>query len=144
MEPISTILIAAAGYILRAVSKTKAAETAKEELVGGFWKWVRPLFIKDAPEIETNPDAPETEVKVQDRLLELVKDEAFYEELAKRVNALKQAGVKEKNIVKGNIERVKKIRIGDKEYSPNEVYDRKNIVEGDVKDADEFTLGDGN
>jgi hypothetical protein len=56
---------------------------------------------------------------------------------------LQQAGIKEKNIIKKDIERVKKIRIGNKEFSPDEPYDRKNIVEGNVRDADEFILGDG-
>ena len=64
-------------------------------------------------------------------------------ELAKKVAELKEAGIKEKNIVRKNILRVKKIKIGDKEYNPAEQYDRKNIVEGNIEDADEFTLGDG-
>ena len=42
-----------------------------------------------------------------------------------------------------DIKRVKKIKIGDKEYSPDENFDRKNIVEGNIEDADEFILGDG-
>ena len=54
-----------------------------------------------------------------------------------------KAGIKEKNIVKQDIRRVKKIKIGDREYSPEESFARKNIVEGAVEDADEFTLGDG-
>jgi hypothetical protein len=37
----------------------------------------------------------------------------------------------------GDIERVKKIRIGDKAYSPNDFYDFKKIVEGNITDADE-------
>lgn len=36
-----------------------------------------------------------------------------------------------------------KIKIGDKELSPDESYDRINFVEGAVNNADEFTLGDG-
>jgi hypothetical protein len=39
--------------------------------------------------------------------------------------------------------RVKKIKIGDKEFNANDTFDRKNIVEGDIADADEFILGDG-
>ncbi len=42
----------------------------------------------------------------------------------------------------GSIKRVKEIRIGDATYSPDEPFDRKNIVTGDVEDADIFTLGD--
>ncbi len=80
---------------------------------------------------------------VHARLLELIKDESFFHELARQVAALQKAGVKEKNIVRGNIEGVKKVRIGDKEYSPNETFDRKNIVEGDVEHVGVFRLGDG-
>jgi hypothetical protein len=103
---------------------------------------VRPHF-ESLPETEENPEAPETEVKIQAKLLELIKDEAFYNELASRVDKLQKAGIREKNIVKGDIRNVKKIRIGDKEYSPHDVYDYKNIVGGSVENADEFTLGDG-
>ncbi|MDY6836065.1 MAG: hypothetical protein SVY53_14835, partial [Chloroflexota bacterium] len=104
---------------------------------------IRPRFIEDVPHIEEEPDSPETKTKTQDKLLELVRDEAFFKELVERVAELQQAGIKEKNIVGGDIKLVKKIRIGDKEYSPDDIYDRKNIVEGNIEDAEEFTLGDG-
>jgi len=143
MEPISAMLALAAGYILKGAAQSKAAGAAKEEMLGAFWQWVRPLFLEEVPEAETSPESPETEVKVQEKLLELVEDEGFFNELVKRVNALQQAGIREKNIVRGDILRVKKIKIGDKTWSPDELFDRKNIVEGSVSDADEFTLGDG-
>lgn len=143
MEPISVILTTAVGYILKAAAESKVAETVKEEVLGKFWKWIKPYFIEEVPQIEQKPDSPETEVKTQEHLLELVKDENFFKELALEVSKLKAAGIKEKNIVRKDIERVKRIRIGDKEYSSNESYDRKNIVEGNVRDADEFILGDG-
>jgi len=143
MEPISVFLLTAAGYILKGAAQSKAAETAKEEILGKFWKWVKPYFIKDVPQIEENPDSSEIEIQTQAHLLQLIKDEGFMKELAQQVTSLQQAGIKEKNIIKKDIERVKKIKIGDKEYSPNESYDRKNIVEGSIRDADEFILGDG-
>ena len=143
MEPITVFLATAAGYILKSAAQSKAAETAKEELLGRFWQWARPWFIKDAPELETEPDSPAVESKVQQTLLALVEDETFFNELARRVEELRQAGVKEKNIVRQDIRRVKKIKIGDKTYAPGEYFDHKNIVAGSVEDADEFTLGDG-
>ncbi|MBA7584765.1 hypothetical protein ES708_26725 [subsurface metagenome] len=143
MEPISAILAAAAGYILKGAAQSKAAGKVKEELLGNFWLWVHPYFIKDITEAETTPEAPATEEKVQDKLIALVENEEFFNELVKRVTALQQSGIIEKNIVKGSIKRVKRIRIGDKFYNPNESYNRKNIVEGSVEDADDFILGDG-
>jgi len=143
MEPISTFLVAALGYILKGAAQSKTAETAKEELLGKFWHWIRPSFIKDLPEMEETPEAPETETKVHAKLLELIQDEAFFNDLLKRIETLQNAGIKEKNLVKGDIKRVKKIKIGDKEYFPDEIFDRKNIVEGNVEDVEEFTLGDG-
>ena len=50
--------------------------------------------------------------------------------------------LKEKNVVKKDIERVKKIHIGDKGKTSDQDYDRKNIVKGNVRDADTFRLGD--
>ncbi len=143
MEPLSIFLTTALGYILKSASETKTANTAKEELIGVFWQWIRPLFIKDIPEIETKTEDEETQKKAEEKLLELIKDEEFMSELLKKVEELQKAGVKEKNIFTGNIKRMKKIRIGDKEYNPNENFDRKNIFEGDVEDGEEFTLGDG-
>lgn len=143
MEPFSTFLTVALGYILKSASQSKAADTAKEELLGGFWQWVRPLFIEDITDIEEKPGAEETETKAHEKLLDLIKDENFFNELVKRVNELQQAGIKEKNIVRKDIKRVKKIKIGDKEYSPTDNFDRKNIVEGNIEGADEFILGDG-
>ena len=143
MEPISAFLLTAAGYILKGAAQSKAAETAKEEILSKFWNWVKPYFIKEVPKIEEKPDSPEVEAQTQEQLLKLVQEQTFFKELSQQVEGLKRAGIKEKNIVRKDIERVKKIRIGDKELSPNEPFDRKNIVEGNVRDADEFTLGDG-
>ena len=143
MESISTFLTVALGHILKGALESKAASTAKEELLGGFWQWVRPLFIEDIPEIENEANNKETIKKTEQKLLELIKNESFFNELAKRVDKLQKAGVKEKNIYEGDLKRIKKIRIGDKEYNPNETYDRKNIFKGNVEDADEFILGDG-
>lgn len=50
---------------------------------------------------------------------------------------------KEKNVVKKDIKNVKRIIIGDKETPKQDLYQRKNIVEGNIDGADEFTLGDG-
>lgn len=142
MPAIETLLASAVGYILKGATSSTTAETAKEDLLAGFWETVRPYFLEDITELEEKADAPETATKVSDKLLEIIeKDEAFFKILAEKVNALKKAEIKEKNVVKGSIRRVKKIVIGHKEYDAKDNYNRMNIVEGDVEDADEFILG---
>lgn len=137
---ISTILKSAAGYILKGAAESKTANEAKESLLSGLWNWVEPYLLEDIPDA----DSPEQEAKIQQKLIELSeKDPAFFDELAKRVAELKDAGIQEKNIVRQDIKNIKKIKIGDKEYNPHESYNRKNIVEGNVEGADEFILGDG-
>ena len=143
MEPISTVLTSALGYIFKAVSQTKAAKTAENEMVGNFWKWIKPKVIKEVPELKTKPDEPATKTKTKKRLVELVKDEDFFEKLSKHIGELKNAGIKEKNIVDADLKDVKTIIIGDKTYSPDEVYDRKNIFKGKVEGSDSFIIGDG-
>ena len=143
MEPVSTILLTALGYILKGAAQSKTAETAKDEALGHFWSWIRPRFIKEVPEIEKKSDSPETEEKALKKLVELIQDKAFFEELLAHVAEFQKAGIKEKNILKKDLKRIKIIRIGDKEYSPDDSYQRKNIVEGKVEDVDEFILGDG-
>ncbi|MBL7827455.1 MAG: hypothetical protein JNJ57_12535 [Saprospiraceae bacterium] len=142
MDPI-TILSAALGFLFQGAAQSKTAEKAKNELLDGFWQWIRPLFLEDVPEVAENPDAPEVQEQAGKKLLALAQDEQFFQELAQRVAKLQQAGVRQKNVVESDITRVKKIRIGDKEYNPNDRYDMKNIFKGNVSDADEFILGDG-
>lgn len=143
MEPISTFLTVALGYIIKGAAQSSAAKSAKEELLGSFWQWIRPRFIKDVPDIETNPDTAGTQGGIEEKLMGLIQDENFFNELVNRVNELQQEGIREKNIVFKDIKRVRKIRIGDREYHPNKPFDRMNIVEGNIEDADEFILGDG-
>lgn len=57
--------------------------------------------------------------------------------------ALLQDVARHKNVVGGSLEGIQRVHIGDREYRLDEVYDRKNIVEGDVRDVGEFRLGDG-
>ena len=93
--------------------------------------------------MEEKSETAETETKTGERLLELIKNEKFFDELARRVAELQKAGIKEKNIVCGSIEDMEEITIGDKVYAPYETYQRKNIVEGSVKGGKKFVLGDG-
>ena len=143
MEPVSVILSTAVGYALKAITESKAADTAKEEVLGKFWKWIKPCFLKELPQIETaNADADTASI-IQAVLAERVKDEPFLEKLVQELEVLKRAGIKEKNIVSGDIAHVKKVAIGDKTDSPYEQFDRKNIVEGNITNVGEFNLGDG-
>lgn len=136
MEPISAVLAAA---------ESKPRQEARDELVGAFWRWVRPLFLEDeAKAVEQAPESPASVQVVEARVLERMgQDAVFFEELARWVEELRRAGVCGKNVVGGSLERVQRIHIGDREYRPDEVYVRKNIVEGDVRDVGEFRLGDG-
>jgi hypothetical protein len=142
MEPI-TILSAATGYILRAIAHSKTADNAKEEVLGRFWKWIRPKFLHESPALEAQPEAPATAEQVQKQLAVLMKDESFYRELEQQVSFLQQAGVTGKNIVHGNLSEIDEVTIGDKTYHPGESYTWKNVVDGSVKGVKKFTLGDG-
>lgn len=145
MDPItiSGFLSLATGYILKGALESKALKDAKEDLLSGFWKWIRPLFIEDIPELETNPTDIDLEFKIQEKLIKLFESPDFFKTLAIKVEDLHKSGLKEKNIVQKDISRVKKIKIGDKVYLADDLYNRKNIVKGNINDADEFTLGDG-
>lgn len=144
MKSIGILLKTALGYILKAAASSKVASTAKEEVLGKFWTWIRPSFVKAVPDIENPQNVSKTEQEVLNRLVELIQeDEAFLAHLQEQIELLQQAGIKEKNIVTGDIKNIKRIRIGDKEYAVDEVYHRKNIVDGNVEGGDEFIVGDG-
>jgi len=143
MEPISMILSSALGFIFKAASETQLVKTAENDLLSKFWHWIKPHFAKEAPAIETSPNSPETLTETEKRLVELVKNEDFFKELTAQVNELKKAGIKEKNIVKADLKNIKTIIIGDKTYSPDEHYDRKNIFEGKAEGVDTFIVGEG-
>lgn len=131
------------GYVLDSASKSKTIDSAKEEVFSAFWAWVRPLFIEDVPDIETNGEDPDTKQKIEDRLKILFQNEDFKNEFLQRINELEIKVATEKNIAERGFDGVKKIRIGDTIVNTNEQYNRKNIVKGDVKNVDEFRLGDG-
>jgi len=90
MEPISVLLTTALGYILRGAAQSKAADNAKEEVLKGFWKWIKGKFVKEAPELEANPDDPQAIAKTKSRLEELLKDESFRIELEQRISTVKR------------------------------------------------------
>ena len=143
MEPVNVILSTAANYVLKAITESKTAGTAREEVLGKFWKWIKPSFLKDLPQIETaNADA-NTASKIQAVLAEQVKEGQFLEKLVQELEILKRAGIKEKNIVSGDIANVNKVTIGDKDNYAYEQFNRKNIVEGNITNVSEFNLGDG-
>ena len=95
MEPVSVFLATSLGYILKGAAQSKATQTAKDELLDGFWQWIRPLFIKDVPSIEDKPESLETKTKARNKLLELIQDESFCNELVKRIDNLQKSGIKE-------------------------------------------------
>ena len=99
MEPISVLLTTAAGYILRGAAQSKAADSAKEEILGKFWNWIKKRFVTEAPVIELQPKSEQAEILTLQRLLELMKDETFREELRKQVAELQQAGISHSNNV---------------------------------------------
>ena len=143
MEPITSLISAAIGYILKGAANSKAADTVKEQALDTFWRWIRPKFIKAVPEIEKTPESPETVSKTRLHLIELLKDASFLQELQQQIDLVQQAHITEKNIVKKDIIAVGKVHIGDKIGEPGETWNHKNIVEGNVINAAEFTLGDG-
>jgi len=143
MEPISIIVSTTVGYVLKAISESKTAETAKEEVLGEFWKKIKPSFLKELPHLKKADADSDTASKIGAVLTERVKDEQFLKKLVQELEVLKRAGIKEKNIVSGDLDNVKKVAIGDRTNSPYEQFERKNIVEGNITNVSEFTLGDG-
>jgi hypothetical protein len=101
MSITGSILPTAIGYILKAAAQSKTAENAKEEVLGKFWKWIKPYFIKDIPQIEEKADDPETITKTNERIKELVKDDIFLKELTAQIEVLKHAQINNA-MVKGN------------------------------------------
>lgn len=126
------------GYILMSIKQSNVAKNAKEEILNNFWKWIRPKFIDNIPEIENSSDS----LKIKENLLELIKDETFFNELVIKVRELQIENITKKNTFEGSIKNVKKIMIGDKVYIPGEFYTYKNIVVGNIEEAEEFILGD--
>jgi hypothetical protein len=148
MEPITTTAIATAlGYILKASAESKAVGTAKEELLEGFWNWIRPLFLEDDPQLEKQLEEKPDDEAVQQQVLKKLteaheKSVELQTQLSAELQKLKSAGITEKNIV-GSITDVDEAHVGDTTNNPNESYDRKNIVD-EVKNVKKFRLGDGN
>jgi hypothetical protein len=144
MEPITitAILTATLGYIFKAVGDTKLVKDAENSALTKFWSWIKPKVVPSVPEIEIHSDDEATINKTQDQLLKLIRDEDFFEQLICHIDDLKKAGVTEKNIVKANLKNIRVVHIGDKTYTPNDTYARKNYFEGSAEGIDEFRVGD--
>ena len=98
MEPVSVIVTTALGYILSAASQSKAAEDAKEEVLSGFWKWVKGRFIKANKEkqiqqIDQAPQSEDLQEKIKGSLYELMHDPEFTNELQQQLSELKSKGI---------------------------------------------------
>jgi len=143
MEPIS-IVTSALGYIFKAVAQTKTAKTAENELVGGFWKWLRPHMIKDVPEIETKPGKAATHKKTKAKLEELSNNAQFMEELKQHIEELKKAGIREINIVEADLDNIDDVHIGNERTSPDGGYDRENVFKGKASNIKTFHVGNKN
>jgi len=155
-----SVVKTAINWILPFLKDNKAVEIVKkdikslgEEFITRSYDFIKNLFVIDqrrktafeqweaALEKEQTPNADDENL-VKTTVENVAKDDAnFLAEIKKLLdNGLI---VREKNIVKGNVEDVEEATIGDKVPNPNETFDKKNIVEGDVKKVKKFTLGDG-
>ena len=90
IEPI-TLAAAAAGYILKALSKTEGAKTASKELSTAIWEWMRPIFLKEQPElveeVEQKPPTTETEKRLTQAIEQkAASDPQFLAQLACRTS----------------------------------------------------------
>ena len=97
IEPI-TLAAAAAGYILKALSKTEGAKTASKELSTAIWEWMRPIFLKEQPElveeVEQKPPTTETEKRLTQAIEQkAASDPQFLAQLAHHLHDLHQNGI---------------------------------------------------
>lgn len=96
---IPTLATAAAGYIVKSLTDSEGAKTAGKELSTALWQWVRPLFLKDAPDVvakvetATPADVPTAEKALAEALqAKAANDPAFAQTLQQHLNGIQNAG----------------------------------------------------
>ena len=103
-----TMIAAAAGYIVSAITTSKGGKQAKDEISIEIWNWVKPLFIetdKDfVKELEQNPKDEELQTELKGKIKRLAKNKSDFDkklaELVKKGSELQTERIK----AKGNIE----------------------------------------
>lgn len=140
-------LLSAVGFISDAFAETKKVKEFKDEFVGAFIDWIRPLFLKDDPKLvdalETTPEDGKTQGRLETRLGEMIKNETFLNQLEEWMKKPGSERLHEKNILNAGKLSGASLHVGDKN-SGDEGFDRKNIV--DLKEGDftgDFRIGDG-
>lgn len=125
-------LSVAVSYISTIFAENKKAKEFKDDFVGAFIAWIRPLFLKDDPELvealENNANDDKTKSHLETRLKDLLKDSDFQNQLDEWMQRLSAEPIKERNIfTAGQDLSGVNLRVGDKAVG-NDDYDRKNIV----------------
>ena len=88
----------AGGYILKALANSEGAKTAGKEFSLAIWNWLRPIFLKEEPElveeVEQNPSAPEVEARLSSAIAQkAAADPEFRARLARHLADLHHKGI---------------------------------------------------
>lgn len=140
------LLSTAAGYISAAFTENKKAKSLKDDFLGAFIDWIRPIFLKSDPklaeDLEAQPEVEKTQNRLEIRLEDLLKDDTFRKELEVWMNKPGGERLKEKNILVADKLSGANLNVGDNQLGSND-FDRKNIVQ--IKDGNfsgDVNIGD--
>jgi len=91
-----TIVTQAAPYIIESIKNSKTGQKASNELLSAFWQWIRPLFLKDEPDmvkkLESAPDNTKYQGVLEHNLEKMItNDNKFKEELLKKLSEISQS-----------------------------------------------------
>jgi hypothetical protein len=116
------------GYILRCIIQRKKMEKKEDEMLNRFWHWLRPRFIEEIPETKHQYNQEDLEIKLEQRLEELIKDERFFKEMLNWLDKLMKTSIRGKELIHKDIWHAKVISVGEREYYPSDIIDSKDIV----------------
>ncbi|RMG36994.1 MAG: hypothetical protein D6732_07495 [Methanobacteriota archaeon] len=66
----------AASFILKALGNSEGAKTARKELSTALWEWIKPLFLKEEPELVAEVEQGNTSSNTESRLAQAIEEKA--------------------------------------------------------------------
>jgi len=100
----STMIAAAAGYIINAITSSKGGKQASDEISTEIWNWIKPLFIEQdkdfADELKENPTDEDLQAELKGKLKRIAKkDPEFDKKLAELVKKAQENGETTQTII---------------------------------------------
>jgi len=139
-------LSTAVGYISAAFTENKKVKEFRDDFASAFISWIRPIFLNEDPKLvealETSPENDRIQGRLETRLEDLLKDNAFRKQLEEWMQKPGSDRLLGKNIFTAKNIEADSINIGDAKSGSGDLNKNILVIE-DSKFRGDINVGDG-